>query len=111
MTWGRECSELQPLLKSLPLLVKCEIGIADDLDRGDRWSLDHLFIDQDGVPTLVEVKRSTDRRIRREVVGQMLDYAVVHWSVEKIQREFCFMGLYTIVWIASHSCLRRDIAR
>ena len=26
-------------------------------------------------PTLVEVKRSTDTRIRREVVGQMLDYA------------------------------------
>ena len=26
-------------------------------------------------PTLVEVKRSSDTRIRREVVGQMLDYA------------------------------------
>jgi hypothetical protein len=27
------------------------------------------------VPTLLEVKRSSDTRIRREVVGQMLDYA------------------------------------
>ncbi|MCA9438970.1 MAG: hypothetical protein KC978_24510, partial [Candidatus Omnitrophica bacterium] len=48
------------------------------------------FLDQDGIPTLVEVKRSTDTRIRREVVGQMLDYAanaVVYWSVEKIQSE------------------------
>jgi hypothetical protein len=34
-----------------------------------------VFLDQDAVPTLVEVKRSSDARIRREVVGQMLDYA------------------------------------
>src|SRR4051794_12230288 len=38
-----------------------------------RWSLDHLFVDQEGVPTLVEVKRSSDTRARREVVAQMLD--------------------------------------
>jgi hypothetical protein len=53
-----------------------------------RWSVDHLFLDQDGIPTLVEVKRSSDTRIRREVVGQMLDYAanaVVHWPVETIK--------------------------
>jgi|SRR5579872_2595824 len=55
------------------------------------WSLDHLFIDQDGIPTLVEVKRGTDTRIRREVVGQMLDYAanaVVYWPVESIRSHF-----------------------
>lgn len=77
------------------LLVAREAGIPDE-DRGaDRWSVDHLFLDQDGVPTLVEVKRSSDTRIRREVVGQMLDYAanaVLYWSVETIQtllRERC----------------------
>lgn len=48
--------------------------VADQYGAG-RWSLDHLFVDQDAVPTLVEVKRSSDTRIRREVVGQMLDYA------------------------------------
>jgi hypothetical protein len=56
-----------------------------------RWSLDHLFLDQDGVPTLVEVKRGTDTRIRREVVGQMLDYAangVVYWPLETIRASF-----------------------
>src|SRR3954454_8385238 len=37
-------------------------------------SLDHLFVDGDGIPVLVEVKRSSDTRIRREVVAQMLDY-------------------------------------
>ena len=72
-------------------LVSREIGVPD-IDRGaDRWSIDHLFLDQDGVPTLVEVKRSNDTRIRREVVGQMLDYAansVVYWPSETIRTKF-----------------------
>lgn len=39
----------------------------------------------------MEVKRSTDTRIRREVVGQMLDYsanAVVYWPVDRIRSRF-----------------------
>lgn len=51
------------------LLISREAGIPDKENGGGRWSVDHLFIDQDGIPTLVEVKRSTDTRIRREVVG------------------------------------------
>lgn len=72
------------------LLIKREMGIPDGESVSDRWSLDHLFLDQDGIPTLVEVKRSTDTRIRREVVGQMLEYAanaIVYWPIEKIQTE------------------------
>jgi hypothetical protein len=56
-----------------------------------KWSLDHLFLDQDGVPTLVEVKRSTNRELRREVVAQMLDYAanaVAYWPVADIRARF-----------------------
>lgn len=73
------------------LLVRREMGIASEDSGYDRWAIDHLFLDQDGVPTLVEVKRSSDTRIRREVVGQMFDYAanaVVHWSLEKMQAEY-----------------------
>lgn len=73
------------------MLVTREIGVPDEIDAANRWSLDHLFVDQDGVPTLVEVKRSTDSRIRREVVGQLLDYAanaVVHWPIEAIRAAF-----------------------
>ncbi|MCC6627318.1 MAG: hypothetical protein IT340_07940 [Chloroflexi bacterium] len=73
------------------LLVAREMGVPGEEVGGDRWSLDHLFLDQDGVPTLVEVKRSADTRIRREVVGQMLDYAanaVVYWPVERIRARF-----------------------
>lgn len=57
------------------LLIRQEAGLMmGDLGESTGW-LDHLFVDGDGVPTLVEVKRSSDTRIRREVVAQMLDYA------------------------------------
>jgi hypothetical protein len=65
------------------------MAVPDSAIAAARWSLDHLFLDQDGVPTLVEVKRNTDTRIRREVVGQMLDYAanaVVYWPIEDLRR-------------------------
>jgi hypothetical protein len=73
------------------LLVSREMGVPGEEDGGDRWSVDHLFLDQDAIPTLIEVKRSSDTRIRREVIGQMLDYAanaVVYWPVEAIRARF-----------------------
>jgi len=73
------------------LLIRREMGVPGEELGSDRWSLDHLFLDQDAIPTLVEVKRSSDTRIRREVVGQMLDYAanaVVHWSIEQVITEY-----------------------
>ena len=72
------------------LLVEREISVPDE-DGDTSLALDHLFLDQDGVPTLVEVKRSSDTRIRREVVGQMLDYAsnaVARWSVDYLRERF-----------------------
>ena len=73
------------------LLVAREAGIPCEEAGADRWSLDHLFVDQDGTPTLVEVKRSSDTRIRREVVGQMLDYAAnatTCWPTTLIRSRF-----------------------
>lgn len=73
------------------LLVTREAAIPAEADGAGRWSLDHVFIDQNGIPTLVEVKRSTDSRIRREVVGQMLDYAanaVLYWPIDTIRQRF-----------------------
>jgi len=73
------------------LLVSREMGVPSEEDAGDRWAVDHLFLDQDAIPTLVEVKRSSDSRIRREVLGQMLDYAanaVVYWPVDRIKARF-----------------------
>lgn len=73
------------------LLISREMGIPDNEGGSNRWSVDHLFLDQDGIPTLVEVKRSSDTRIRREVVGQLLEYAanaVVYWSIDQIRNLF-----------------------
>jgi hypothetical protein len=73
------------------VLIAREIGIPDRPEGHDRWSLDHLFVDQDAVPALVEVKRSSDTRIRRQVVGQMLDYAangLQYWPVDDIRAAF-----------------------
>lgn len=57
------------------VLVSREVSLTSVGGTSGAWSVDHLLLDQDGIPTLVEVKRSTNSEIRRGVVGQMLDYA------------------------------------
>ena len=68
------------------LLVRREAGLPDSLGAADRWAVDHLLIDQNAIPTFVEVKRSTDPRIRREVVAQMLEYAANATSFLRVDR-------------------------
>ena len=73
------------------LFIEREAGVPSMDGGSGRWSADHLFLDQDAIPTIVEVKRSSDTRIRREVVGQMLDYAanaVVYWPAERLRERF-----------------------
>lgn len=73
------------------LLIEREAAVPDREEGGDRWSADHLLVDQDAVPTIVEVKRSEDTRTRRRVVGQMLDYAAnatVYWRDGRIRAQF-----------------------
>jgi hypothetical protein len=63
------------------MLVRREAPVAN-------LSLDHLFVDQDAIPTLVETKRGEDTRGRREVVAQMLDYAAnaaTQWKAEGLR--------------------------
>jgi hypothetical protein len=70
------------------LLVRREMSVPSQDSIGN-FSLDHLFLDSAGVPVLVEVKRSSDTRIRREVVGQMLDYAanaVKYWPIAQLRQ-------------------------
>ena len=64
------------------MLVRREAPVAN-------LSLDHLFVDQDAIPTLVETKRGEDTRGRREVVAQMLDYAAnaaTQWNAEALRQ-------------------------
>ncbi|MGI8855247.1 MAG: hypothetical protein ACR2JW_05825 [Thermomicrobiales bacterium] len=73
------------------LLISPELSLGTEADGTGGWWIDHLFLDQDAIPTIAEVKRSSDSRIRREVVGQMLDYAAhleVYWPAERIRAYF-----------------------
>lgn len=72
-------------------LIQREVPVPDGTVSDRRWSLDHLYVDQDAIPTLVEVKRSRDTRSRREVVGQMFDYAAngpSYWSIGDLRDAF-----------------------
>lgn len=71
------------------LLVSREVAVPGDSGEVGRWSLDHLFLDQDATPTFVECKRASDTRGRREVVAQMLDYAangIEYWSMDRLRQ-------------------------
>lgn len=71
------------------LHISREMGVPGEEDTVDRWSLDHLFVDQDSIPTFVECKRASDTRLRRQVVAQMLDYAAnatEYWPLDKLRQ-------------------------
>lgn len=70
------------------LLVKREMPVQDPSTGSDRWSIDFFFVDQNATPTFVECKRFGDTRARREVVGQVLEYAAnghYYWTKEMIR--------------------------
>ena len=73
------------------ILIAREKGIAETSDTGARWALDHLIIDQDARPTLVEVKLRDNSDIHRKIVGQMLEYAAhasETWTADDLRRTF-----------------------
>ena len=73
------------------ILITREKGIAETPDSSAIWAVDHLIVDQDAVPTLVEVKRGSNPEIRRTVVGQMLEYAshAAHtWTSDELRQTF-----------------------
>jgi hypothetical protein len=57
------------------LLVKREMPVPDPGTRQPRWWVDFLFADQNAMPTLVECKRFASTEARRQIVGQMIEYA------------------------------------
>lgn len=72
-------NNFQELLSNHPELIP---GDQVDSENPRRWllvgreidNIDIFLLDQDGIPTIVEVKKSNNNEIHREVVGQMLDY-------------------------------------
>ena len=70
------------------LVVRREMPVPDPSTGDNRWSIDLFFVDQDAVPTFIECKRYKDTRAKREVVGQMLEYAAnghYYWSKEDMR--------------------------
>lgn len=73
------------------ILIAREQGIAESSDAAARWAVDHLIVDQDAVPTLVEVKRGADPEFLRTIVGQMLEYAThaaQKWTADTLRHAF-----------------------
>ncbi|MDY6782303.1 MAG: hypothetical protein SW833_07095 [Cyanobacteriota bacterium] len=73
------------------LLVRRVVGALSEDTETEQWSLDRLFLDQQAIPTLVNVRRNDDPQMRKDGIGQMLDYAanaVVYWPVESILAQF-----------------------
>ena len=69
------------------LLIKNEMPVPDPSTGINRWNIDFFIVDQDGIPTFIECKRHDDSRSRREVIGQMLDYAAnghYYWSAVEL---------------------------
>ena len=72
------------------ILIRREQGVPDAIDAADRWAVDVLLIDQDATPTVVEIKRGSNTQLRREVVGQLLEYAAnaSHVRVDGLREAF-----------------------
>ena len=69
------------------LLISREAAVASDEETAVQWSLDHLFLDQNAVPTLVDVRRTPNADIRQKVLGQSIDYAanaLFYWRIDSI---------------------------
>ncbi len=71
------------------LLIDKQVSIDDeDGGRTGRWSADLMFIDNEGVVTIVEDKLSRNPEIRRKIVGQAIEYAAnvsSTWSADRIR--------------------------
>ena len=70
------------------LLVKREMPVQDPSSGDVRWSIDFFLTDQHAFPTFVECKRYVNTQSRREVVGQVLEYAANahhYWDREQLR--------------------------
>ncbi len=74
------------------ILIRREMAVEiEDTEVTSTGSVDHLFVDQTGVPVIVEVKRASNTESRRKIVGQILDYAANaphHWTADVLRSAF-----------------------
>lgn len=73
------------------ILIQREKGISPSAGHRAMWEVDHLIVDQDAVPTLVEVKLGSNPEVRRTIVGQLLEYAAhasETWTADELRTAF-----------------------
>jgi len=63
------------------LLISREASLPSEEDGAGRWAVDHLFLDQDAIPTLVEVKRSTDAVSEEKLSGRCSIMPPMRWYI------------------------------
>lgn len=77
-----------PIAEIDPLFVGA-VAICREMQLGTAGRVDNFLITPSGLPVLIECKLWRNPEARREVVGQILDYAKVlsRWTFSDLQRE------------------------
>ncbi|MCS3731364.1 hypothetical protein [Bradyrhizobium betae] len=77
-----------PIAEIDPMFVGA-ISVCREMQLGKAGRVDNFLITPSGLPVLVECKLWRNPEARREVIGQILDYAKVlsRWSFSDLQRE------------------------
>jgi hypothetical protein len=75
-------NQINPANPSKFILLRREMPLGS-------WSLDHLFVDDKGILTLVETKLMQNPESRREVIGQIIEYgayALERWEISQLRQ-------------------------
>lgn len=80
--------ETLPIAEIDPMFIGA-VAVCREMQLGKAGRLDNFLVTPSGLPVLVECKLWRNPEARREVVGQILDYAKVlsRWSFSDLQRE------------------------
>jgi len=86
--WLISHPELIPLQEIEPGIADKIIPIGKEISTS-AGSIDNLYITDTGIPVIVETKLWRNPQARRQVVGQILDYAncISQWNYEKLIEE------------------------
>lgn len=82
---GKQISPEDPLRW---MLIKREMPVPDPETGSNRWSIDFVLVDHLARLAFVECKRFQDTRSRREVIGQMFEYAAngsFYWEKDDLK--------------------------
>jgi hypothetical protein len=83
--------QIDPIDPRRWLSISTELSVPSGVYDQERGVVDHLFVDQDAMPTLVQVVTSDGENYGEILVAQLLDYAahaVTYWSIAVLQDQF-----------------------